>query len=91
MRPGCKHTSSPSSPTKNELAKFSRWSFNNEEKTCYRLAASPQIGTLRGDLAPNLRCFSVGMYVIYFRPIEGEIEIVRVLYGARDPISIVPE
>ena len=44
----------------------------------------PHGGTARPELAPNLRCFSVGSYVIYFRPAAEGVQIARVLHGARD-------
>ena len=48
------------------------------------LANRPLLGERREDLRPNLRAFSVGKYVIYYRPAEGEIEIIRVVHSARD-------
>ena len=48
------------------------------------LAGQPQMGERREDLRPNLRAFTAGKYVIYFRPKENEIEIIRVLHSARD-------
>lgn len=30
------------------------------------------------------RCFSYGSYVVFYRPIEQGIEVLRVLHGARD-------
>jgi toxin ParE1/3/4 len=48
------------------------------------LAENPLMGQNRDDLASALRCFSVGNYVIFFRPISDGIEVVRVLHGARD-------
>jgi toxin ParE1/3/4 len=48
------------------------------------LASMPEIGRLREELAPRLRSFVVGNYVVFYRVIENGIEIVRVLHGARD-------
>ena len=51
------------------------------------LAGQPRIGELRDELRPGMRSFSVGNYVIYYRPVETmaiSIEIVRVLHGGRD-------
>jgi toxin ParE1/3/4 len=48
----------------------------------------PYGGTARPELAINLRCYSVGNYVIYFRPAPRGVEIVRVLHGARDVDAI---
>ncbi|NDJ24795.1 type II toxin-antitoxin system RelE/ParE family toxin [Nostoc sp. B(2019)] len=39
---------------------------------------------LREDIAPQIRSFPVEKYVIFYRLIEGGIEVVRVIYGARD-------
>ena len=36
------------------------------------LAAQPLLGQLRPELAPNLRSFCVGSYVIYYRPALAE-------------------
>jgi toxin ParE1/3/4 len=47
-------------------------------------AAMPRLGRKREELSPRLRSFPVGRYVIFYRPMENGIEIVRVLHGARD-------
>src|SRR5262245_55657973 len=51
------------------------------------LVMFPKGGTMREDLCPGLRCFSVGNYVIYFRG-DRPVVIVRILHGARD---VMPE
>jgi toxin ParE1/3/4 len=48
------------------------------------LAEQPLLGRLRPELAPNLRSFPVGNYVIFYRPTQDGIEVARVLHGARD-------
>src|SRR5262245_7182851 len=48
------------------------------------IARFPHGGTARPELGQQLRCFSVGSYVIYFRPVAQGVEIARVLHGARD-------
>jgi toxin ParE1/3/4 len=48
------------------------------------LASMPDMGRRREELADRLRSFPVGNYVIFYRPMERGIEIVRVLHGARD-------
>lgn len=40
------------------------------------------------ELAPNLRSFPIGSYLIFYRPIEDGIQLIRILHGARD---ITPE
>ena len=54
------------------------------EGKCTLLGRSPEIGRTRDELAPDLRSFPVGKYVIFYRPVKGGIEIVRVLSGWRD-------
>ena len=56
-----------------------------ELKQKFRLLGSqPLMGQLRQDLAANLRSFSVGNYVIFYRPMQKQIEIARVIHAARD-------
>jgi toxin ParE1/3/4 len=54
------------------------------EAECWVLAENSTIGTARPDLLPNLRSWSVGNYVIFFRPMSDGIDVVRVVHGARD-------
>ncbi len=48
----------------------------------------PDMGQCRDDLGPGLRCFVVSPSVVFYRPIEDTIEVLRVLHGARDVRSI---
>ena len=45
------------------------------------LAEYPGLGQQRDDLAPGLRSFPVGKYLLFYRPIASGIELVRVLHG----------
>jgi toxin ParE1/3/4 len=48
---------------------------------CFKmLATQPRAGQAR----PDLRFLPVGNYLIFHRPIEDGVEIVRVIHGARD-------
>jgi toxin ParE1/3/4 len=47
-------------------------------------ARFPGMGLSREDLRPGLRCFVVSPYVIFYRPAEDTIEVLRILHGARD-------
>jgi toxin ParE1/3/4 len=47
------------------------------------LADNPRLGVLRDDLRPGLRRFAHGRYLIYYRPIRGGIEVIRVVHAAR--------
>lgn len=49
-----------------------------------KLAAMPGIGRNRPELGEGIRSFPSGNYVIFYRTVEGGIEIMRVLHGARD-------
>ncbi len=51
---------------------------------CRLLATHSQMGQLRPELAPNLRSFVVGNYVIFYRPTTDGIEVARVIHVARD-------
>lgn len=55
------------------------------------LASNPGMGRKRDSLAPNLRSFPVGNYLIFYRPINEGIEVIRILHGARDIPSLFEE
>jgi toxin ParE1/3/4 len=65
------------------------------EKTIERLAGMPGIGSRWGGDQPQLadvRFFPVSRYpnhLVFYRPLEDGIEVVRVLHGARDIESIL--
>jgi len=40
------------------------------------------------ELAANLRSFPIGNYLVFYRPFEGGIHLIRLLHGARE---ITPE
>ena len=54
------------------------------EGVCIIIADNPLIGRSREELAPALRSFPVGNYLLFYFPIEDGIEIVRVLHGSMD-------
>ncbi len=58
-------------------------------KRCQTLARFPKMGRARNELGPSLRSFSVGNYVIFYREISKDIEIIRVVHGARDIEGII--
>ena len=47
-------------------------------------ARQPEMGQRRPDLGAEVRHFSVGHYVVFYRPIESGIEVLRVIHGSRD-------
>ena len=54
------------------------------DETLRMLAENPMTGRARGELAPNVRSFPVGSYLLFYRPANDGIELIRVLHGARD-------
>jgi len=54
------------------------------QQKCRLLATVPEAGRSRLELAPGLRSFPVGPYVIFYRPARHGIDVARVLRGARD-------
>ncbi len=57
--------------------------------TCQILAENPQVGEVReGFGVPGCRSFSVGNYVVFFRPVDDGIEVSRVIHGSRDMRNI---
>ncbi len=48
------------------------------------LATQPKIGRTRPELAPRIRSFPNGNYIVFYRPIQHGIEIARVLHSRRD-------
>jgi toxin ParE1/3/4 len=57
-------------------------------ETAQLLAGKPGLGRRREELAPGMQSFPFGRHLIFYRVVAGEIEIVRVLHGARDIESI---
>jgi toxin ParE1/3/4 len=58
------------------------------EERCRALAAMPDSGRSREDLAPGLRSAVVDPYLIFYRSVGDQIQIIRVLHGRRDIGSI---
>lgn len=58
------------------------------EKKCESLTRIPAMGRRREELAPGLRSLPVRKYVIFYRQNKGRVEIIRMLHGARDIISL---
>lgn len=53
------------------------------DAACHRLAQNPRMGPARPDLAPDLRYFIVGRYLVLYRALRDGIDVVRVVHGAR--------
>ena len=52
--------------------------------SCERLAAYPGISQARREIRDGVRTWPVGAYLVMHRQIEGGVEIVRVVHGARE-------
>jgi toxin ParE1/3/4 len=64
-----------------------RWIDTLEEKIRL-LADNPLMGPARPDIARELRYHPVGNHLLLYRVIQGGIEIVRVVHGARDLLNL---
>ena len=53
------------------------------------LARMPESAEAVSYIAPDVRRSSVGNYVIYYRPIDDGIQVLRILHGARQPEDLV--
>ena len=62
---------------------WSAWEEKINQK-CTTLAHFPNMGRRRDELLSSLRSFPVDDYLIFYRSIEGGIEILRVVSGYRD-------
>jgi toxin ParE1/3/4 len=63
------------------------WVDKIEEK-CELIASMPGIGERRPEYGPDIRSSVVGRCVIFYRPINKGIEVVRVIAGDRDIRSL---
>jgi len=55
------------------------------ERVCASLAANPEMGQKRKSKNHgHCRSFTSGKYVIFFRAIEGGVEIIRIVRGGLD-------
>lgn len=58
---------------------------NEIETACQKLVRFPQSGLTRDDLMPGLRLIVVRKsYVVFYRSSNEDIEVVRIIHGARD-------
>jgi toxin ParE1/3/4 len=47
-------------------------------------ARYPEMGEAVDHLSPGLRRFTLGNYLLFYRRVDDQIELIRVLHGARD-------
>lgn len=48
------------------------------------IADNPEMGRTRDELEKGLRSFPVGKYTVFYRSIQDEIQVIRVLHGSMD-------
>lgn len=58
------------------------------DQKCKMYAANPEMGAPRVDLGPEVRCFSVSDYVVFYEPHRGGIRLLLVCHGSRDIPSV---
>jgi toxin ParE1/3/4 len=54
------------------------------EDRCQTYAARPLLGEARPDFAPDVRCFPVYNYIVFYLPMPDGIEVILVVHGSRD-------
>ncbi len=59
------------------------------EQRFIMLADNPQMGRYRPDIAPELRYFISGKYLILYGALTDGVQIVRVIHGARDLPNVI--
>lgn len=75
------------------IARYTQDTWGREQRNRYlaeldrgfhALAADPLKGQDCGDIRPGYRKYPVGRHFIFYRAIDGGIEVVRVLHGRMD-------
>lgn len=58
------------------------------EESAQLLAENPYLGPARPDIASELRYHPVGNYLLLYRIVKNGIELVRIVHGARNWMSL---
>ncbi|HLO84099.1 MAG TPA: type II toxin-antitoxin system RelE/ParE family toxin [Nostocaceae cyanobacterium] len=61
---------------------------NSIEQKCQNLAKFPNMGRSYAELSPELRGVTLNDYIIFYRLISNEVEIIRVVNGYRNLESL---
>jgi toxin ParE1/3/4 len=56
---------------------------------CSLLASHPQLGERRQEFGADHRCFPIERWVVIYRDRPGQVEIIRIVDGARDIDSLI--
>jgi toxin ParE1/3/4 len=59
------------------------------KERCLALAHNPGIGRKRDDISPSVRSAAEGNYLIVYRQVTNNIEVLRIIHGMRDISRIV--
>jgi toxin ParE1/3/4 len=59
------------------------------ENKCRLLADNPEMGPARDDIRAGMRIVPAGNYLIFYRVSGHNVDVVRVLHGARDLKNIL--
>ncbi len=51
---------------------------------CQKIADMPEAAPLREDIMPNVRMAAHGNFLIFYRVVEQDVRIERILHGARN-------
>lgn len=54
------------------------------DRCCEVLSEYPKMGRQQSALASELRSFPVESFIVFYRPIDDGVEVVRVLHESRD-------
>lgn len=54
------------------------------DQAIQKISLQPHIGKSADEIAPGIRFLPLGSYLIFYRVAGDEIEIARILHGARD-------
>ncbi len=64
--------------------RYARVTLERFESIFQLLTVSPLAGTPRDELMAGMKSYPVGRYIIFYRLVEDEVVVVRVLHSARD-------
>ena len=56
----------------------------------WHLLIHPEIGSIRDELLPLMRCYPVERHLIYYRWISNHVEIIRILHHKQDLTKHLP-
>jgi toxin ParE1/3/4 len=72
-----------------ENVRAARSTVETLEETCGLFGQHPEIGQRETGYSTEIRSFTRGSYVIFYRVTAEQIDIVRILHGARDRTDLM--